>query len=168
METIEKIIEVNAPLSSVYNQWTQFESFPEFMEGVIEIKQLDDRRLHWKANIGGKVKEWDAEIIQQTPDSIIAWRTISGPAHEGTVTFRMRGPGRTEIMVRIEFQPQSMLESLAGTFGVVGRRIEGDLERFKEFIENRPSETGAWRGRIAGAQVDRPSEEPRSKRIRAS
>jgi len=165
METAEKIIEVNAPLNRVYNQWTQFESFPEFMEGVMEVKQLDDKRLHWKANIGGKAKEWDAEIVEQVPDSLIAWRSVSGPPHNGTVSFRMRGPNRTEIMVRIEFQPQSMLESLAGAFGVVGRRIEEDLQRFKEFIENRPAETGAWRGRISGANVDRATE-PRSKRLR--
>jgi uncharacterized membrane protein len=162
---VEKTIEVNAPLSSVYNQWTQFESFPEFMEGVLEVEQLDDKRLHWKANVGGKIKEWDAEIIQQIPDSMIAWRSISGPAHNGTVSFRTRGPSRTEIMVRIEFQPQSMLESLAGTFGMVGRRIEADLERFKDFIQARPVETGAWRGRIFGSQVEQPTE-PRSKRLR--
>jgi uncharacterized membrane protein len=165
METVEKIIEVNAPLSTVYNQWTQFESFPEFMDGVLEVEQLDDKRLHWKANVGGTIKEWDAEIIQQTPDSLIAWRSISGPDHTGTVSFRTRGPDRTEIMVRIEFRPQSMLESIAGTFGVVGRRVEADLERFKDFIQARPAETGAWRGRIFGSQVEQPTE-PRSKRLR--
>jgi len=165
METVEKIIEVNAPLTTVYNQWTQFESFPEFMEGIIEVTQLDEKRLHWKATVAGQVKEWDAEIIQQTPDSLIAWRSISGPKHNGTVSFRSRGPNRTEIMVRVEFQPESMLESLAGTFGVVGRRIEGDLERFKEFIQSQPAETGSWRGRIIGARVERPAE-PRSKRLR--
>jgi uncharacterized membrane protein len=165
METVEKIIEVNSPLSTVYNQWTQFESFPEFMDGVLEVQQLDDKRLHWKATVGGKVKEWDAEIIQQTPDSLIAWRSVSGPTHNGTVSFRTRGPSRTEIMVRVEFQPESMLESLAGTFGVVGRRIEADLEQFKDFIQNRPAETGSWRGRISGARVEQPAE-PRSKRLR--
>jgi uncharacterized membrane protein len=164
MEAAEKIIEVNAPLSKVYNQWTQFESFPQFMDGVVEVKQLDDKRLHWKANVGGKLKEWDAEIVQQVPDSLIAWRSVSGFPHSGTVCFRTRGPKRTEIMVRIEFQPQSMLESLAGTFGVAGRSIEDDLNRFKAFIENAPAETGAWRGRISGSEVDRPTE-PRSKRL---
>jgi uncharacterized membrane protein len=165
METVEKIIEVNAPLRTVYNQWTQFESFPEFMEGILEVKQLDDKRLHWKANVGGTIKEWDAEIIQQTPDSLIAWRSISGPTHSGTVSFRTRGPNRTEIMVRVEIQPQSVLESFAGKFGVIGRRIEGDLVRFKDFIQDQPAETGAWRGRISGAQVEPPTE-PRSKRLR--
>jgi uncharacterized membrane protein len=134
------------------------------MDGVLEVEQLDDQRLHWKATVGGKVKEWDAEIIQQTPDSLIAWRSVSGPTHNGTVSFRTRGPNRTEIMVRVEFQPQSMLESLAGTFGVVGRRIEADLERFKDFIQNRAAETGSWRGRIFGARVEQPTE-PRSKRL---
>jgi uncharacterized membrane protein len=165
MDVTEKTIEVNAPLSTVYNQWTQFESFPEFMEGVEEVRQLDDKHLHWKASISGAIKEWDAEIIQQTPDSLIAWRATSGPMHSGTVSFRSRGPNRTEIMVRIEYRPQSMLESIAGTFGVIGRRIEGDLQRFKEFIENQPAETGGWRGRIMGNAVEPPTE-PRSKRIR--
>jgi uncharacterized membrane protein len=167
MVTVEKTIEVNAPLSVVYNQWTQFETFPEFMEGIEEVRQLDDKRLHWKANISGTVKEWDAEITQQVPDSLIGWRTTSGPMHSGIVSFRSLGPSRTELRARIEFQPQSMLENLAGAFGVVGRRIEGDLQRFKQFIQNRSSETGGWRGRISGANVDEPTE-PRSKRIRQS
>jgi len=168
METVEKIVEVNAPLSRVYNQWTQFESFPEFMEGVEEVRQVNDKVLHWKANISGKIREWDAEIFQQIPDSLIAWRATSGPAHTGSVSFRSRGPNLTEVMVRIEFQPQSLLESLAGTFGVIGRRIEGDLERFKDFIQNRQEETGGWRGRIMGRAVERPADEPRSKRLRST
>lgn len=165
METIEKIIEVNAPLSTVYNQWTQFESFPEFMEGVVEVKQLDDKRLHWKANIGGSITEWDAEIIQQTPDSMIAWRSVSGPVHTGTVSFRTRGANRTEVMVRIEIRPQSMLESIAGSFGVVDRRVEADLKRFKDFVEDRTAENGTWRGRIMGERIEQQTE-PRSKRLR--
>jgi uncharacterized membrane protein len=165
MATVEKITEINAPLSAVYNQWTQFETFPEFMEGIEEVKQLDDKTLHWKANVSGTIKEWDAEIIQQVPDSLIAWRSISGPEHNGTVSFRPRGPGRTEVMVRIELQPQSILESIAGALGIVDRRVEGDLERFKEFIQNRPAETGGWRGRISGKGVDQPMV-PRSKRLR--
>jgi uncharacterized membrane protein len=155
METIEKAIEVDARLSAVYNQWTQFETFPEFMEGVEEVRQLNEKRLHWKANISGKIKEWEAEIYQQEPDSLIAWRTVSGPAHSGTVTFRSRGLNRTEIMVRIEYQPQSVVESLAGRLGIVGRRIEADLERFKQFLQNRPAETGAWRGRIHERVLER-------------
>lgn len=161
---VEKTIEVNAPLSAVYNQWTQFEDFPEFMDGVEEVQQLDDKRLRWKTRISGRTKEWEAEIFQQEPDSLIAWHSTTGPMHSGTVSFRTRGPNRTEIMVHIEYYPETMLESVAGSFGVVGRRIEGDLDRFKEFIQNRPAETGAWRGRIHGSTIDRPGE-PRSKRI---
>lgn len=151
---IEKTIEVNAPLNSVYNQWTRFEDFPEFMEGVEELQQLDDKRIRWKTKTAGQLKEWEVEIFKQEPDSLIAWRSMVGPMHAGTVSFRIRGPGRTEIMVRIEYYPQSMLESLAGSLGVVGRRIEDDLGRFKEFIQNRPAEPGGWRGPIHGDRVD--------------
>jgi len=153
MEIIEKAIEVNSPLSTVYNQWTQFEIFPEFMDSVEEVRQMDVKQLHWKVKISGKVKEWNAEIYQQEPDSLIAWQTISGPVQNGTVSFRTRGPSRTEVMVRIEYQPDNLVERLAGSLGILGRRIGEDLEQFKEFIENRPAETGAWRGRIRGADV---------------
>ncbi len=163
MDTVEKIIEVNAPLSVVYNQWTQFETFPEFMETVEEVQQLDSKRVHWKSKFSGKVKEWDAEIFQQEPDSLIAWRTTSGPVQTGTVSFRTRSPSRTEVAVRIEYQPETLVERLAGRFGIIGRRLKRDLEAFKEFIQNRPAETGGWRGRIHGRHIDQPTE-PRSKR----
>lgn len=155
---VERTIEVNAPLNNVYNQWTQFERFPEFMEGVEDVQQLDDKRIHWKTKTAGQIKEWEAEIFQQEPDSLIAWRSTVGPMHAGTVSFRTRGPGCTEIMVRIEYYPQSMLESLAGTLGVVGRQIESGLEQFKHFIQNRSMETGGWRGRIHAGMVDQPAE----------
>ena len=162
---VEKTIEVNASLNTVYNQWTQFEELPEFMEGVIEVQQLDEKRLRWKTKSSNEVKEGEVEIFQQEPDSLIAWRSTAGRMHAGTVSFRPRGPNRTEIMVHIEYAPQGMLESLAGGFGVVGLRIESDLAEFKEFIQNRPHETGAWRGRIHAEKVDQTTE-PRSKRIR--
>ncbi len=165
MDTVEKTIDVDAPVGEVYNQWTQFETFPQFMEGVIEVEQLDAKRLHWKANIGGSIKEWDAEVVEQVPQSLIRWRAVSGLAHAGTVTFRDKGANRTEVRVKIEYQPASVLESLAGPLGIVGRRVEGDLMRFKKFIENRPSNTGDWTERTGEANVET-SLEPRSKRIR--
>lgn len=154
---IEKTIEVNVPLSTVYNQCTQVEDFPEFMDDFLEVQQLDDKRIHWKTKTAGRIQEWEAEIFQQEPDSLIAWRSVVGPMHAGTVSFRPRGPNRSEIMVRVEYYPQGMLESLAGSFGVIGRRIEDDLERFKQFIQNRPEETGGWRGRIHAGIVDPPA-----------
>lgn len=152
MQTIEKSIEVDAPLNKVYNQWTQFEDFPKFMEGVEEVQQLDDKRLHWVAQIGGKRKEWDAEIFEQVPDETIAWRSSSGTRNSGVVTFSPVSTNRTEIRLRLNYEPEGVMENVGDRLGVVGRRIEGDLQRFKDFIQTRQDETGAWRGEIHGGQ----------------
>lgn len=157
METIEKTIEVDAPVSTVYNQWTQFEDFPKFMEGVEEVQQLDDRRLHWKADIGGKTKEWDAEIFEQIPDQRIAWRSTTGSKNTGMVNFEPLGANRTRIAVRMNYDPEGLVENVGDFLGVVGRRVQGDLERFKQFIQIRGRETGAWRGEIHGKQTQPPS-----------
>ena len=153
MESIEKTIEVDAPLSRVYNQWTQFEEFPQFMEGVKEVRQLDDKRLHWVAEIGGKRKEWDAEIFEQVPDQTIAWRSMSGAKNSGQVSFAPAGNNGTRVCLKLNYDPAGALESVADALGVVGRRVEGDLERFKKFIETRRQETGAWRGEIYKREV---------------
>jgi len=153
MEHIEKSVEVNAPLSAVYNQWTQFEDFPEFMEGVLEVRQLDDKRLRWKAKIAGKEKEWDAEIFEQTPDEIIAWRSTSGAMNTGRVTFQSLGPSNTRVSLRINYDPEGVLENMADAMGLVSARVQGDLNRFKAFLETRHTETGAWRGEIHGREV---------------
>ena len=156
METIEKDIEVEAPVSTVYNQWTQFEDFPKFMEGVEEVKQLDDRRLYWKAEVGGKEKEWDAEIFQQIPDHRIAWRSTSGVANSGMVNFEPLTSGKTRISLRLNYETEGFVESAGDFLGVVGRRVEGDLKRFKDFIQQRGRETGAWRGEIQGRETRAP------------
>lgn len=148
MERITKSIEVDCPLDRVYNQWTQFEEFPRFMEGVKEVKQLDDSRLHWVAEIAGKEKEWTAKIIEQVPDHRIAWKSESGEFTSGIVSFQAVGPNRTRVTLVIAYDPKGFIESAGDVIGVVSRRIENDLERFKEFIENRGQETGAWRGTI--------------------
>ena len=149
MAKIDKSIEVGVPLTTAYNQWTQFEEFPRFMEGVEYVKQLDDSHLHWKADIGGVEREWNAEITDQVPDEIIAWRSTDGPLHAGMVTFEALGPDRTNVMLGIEYEPEGMTEGVGSALGLVSARVEGDLERFKEFIEERGRETGAWRGEIA-------------------
>jgi uncharacterized membrane protein len=154
MEHIEKCIDVNAPLSTVYNQWTQFEEFPEFMEGVVEVRQLDDKRLHWKAKIAGKEKEWDAEIFEQTPDGCIAWRSTSGILNTGKVSFQSLGPNKTRLKLKINYDPEGVLENIGDALGVVGMRVQGDLERFKAYLETRHTETGAWRGEIHGRAVE--------------
>lgn len=148
MERIKKSIEVDRPLSRVYNQWTQFEEFPRFMEGVKEVRQLDDQRLHWRADIGGKEKEWTAKIVEQIPDNRIAWRSEAGEYTSGQVDFAKLGADRTRVALEISYDPKGFIENAGDAIGLVSRRIENDLERFKEFIENRAQETGAWRGTI--------------------
>jgi len=148
MSTIEKSIEVNVPVRTAYNQWTQFEEFPRFMAGVKEVKQLNDRQLHWKAEISGLEKEWDAEIIEQTPDQRIAWTSRGGFLNGGVVTFHRLSDARSMVMLQMWYDPQGFLENTGDALGVVSSRIQGDLERFKEFIEQRGQETGSWRGQV--------------------
>jgi uncharacterized membrane protein len=149
--TIEKSIDVDVPVRTAYNQWTQFEEFPKFMEGVTEVRQLDDKRLHWKAEIGGQEREWDAEIYEQVPDKRIAWGSILGKQNAGVVRFEPLGSNRTRIYLRIDYDPEGIMENAAQATGIVSARVEGDLERFKDFIEKRGVETGAWRGEIRSA-----------------
>lgn len=148
MERIQKSISVNCPLQSVYNQWTQFEEFPRFMEGVKHVTQLDDKRLLWQAEIGGKVKEWNARITEQIPDQRIAWKSEAGENTSGLVTFRADGPNRTRVNLELRYDPRGFAESFGDAVGVVSRRVENDLEHFKKFIENRSRETDGWRGTI--------------------
>jgi uncharacterized membrane protein len=148
MERIEKSIEVECPISTVYNQWTQFEEFPRFMKGVKKVTQLDDKRLHWEAEIDGKDKEWDARITDQVPDQLIAWQSEGGEYTSGTVSFTPVGANRTRVNLQLMYDPQGFVEKTGDALGVLSSRVEGDLERFKEFIENRGQETGAWRGSI--------------------
>ena len=148
MANIEQSIDVEVPVRTVYNQWTQFEEFPRFMEGVTRVTQLDDRRLRWQASIGGTDKEWTAEITEQIPDERVAWRSTSGAANAGVVTFHRLADAKTRIMLQLEYDPEGVIENVADAVGVVSGRVRGDLERFKEFIEERQRETGSWRGEI--------------------
>jgi uncharacterized membrane protein len=148
MAKIEKSIDVDVPIRTVYNQWTQFEDFPEFMEGVLEIKQLDDKRLLWRANVGGGEKTWEAEITEQVPDDRIAWRSRDGTPNAGVVTFHRLADTKTRLMLQLEYAPEGAVEQLGDWVGVVTHRVQGDLKRFKEHIESRGQETGAWRGEI--------------------
>jgi uncharacterized membrane protein len=148
METIEKSIEIDVPVRTAYNQWTQFEEFPRFMEGVESVKQLDDTRLHWVANIGGERKEWNARITEQIPDQRIAWRSEGGEFTSGVVSFQPLGPNKTRVMVRLNYEPKGATEKIGDMLGMVSRRVEGDLKRFKDFIESRGHETGSWRGTV--------------------
>jgi uncharacterized membrane protein len=156
MAKIEKSIEVNAPVRTVYNQWTQFEEFPRFMEGVREVRQLDNKRLYWRAEISGKEKEWNAEIADQVPDQHIAWHSTTGSRNAGRVSFQQLDNNRTRITLIMDYEPESAAENVGDLFGIVSGRVEGDLKRFKEFIESRGHETGAWRGEIRGGSEKRP------------
>ena len=148
MAKFEHSIDVHVPVRTAYNQWTQFEEFPHFMEGVHEVRQLDDRRLHWRAEIGGHEKEWDAEITEQIPDERVAWRATSGAPNAGVVTFHHLSADTTRVMLQIEYETDGMMENIGNAVGIASRRMEGDLERFRDFIEHRQQETGAWRGEI--------------------
>ena len=148
MSKIEKSIDVNVPVRTAYDQWTQFEEFPNFMEGVESVHQLDDRRLHWRAEIFGKMVEWTAEITEQIPDTKIAWRSTSGAPNAGAVAFFRLSDDRCRVTLLIDYEPQGVLETVGDWLGMLSRRVEGDLERFEKFIEERGVETGAWRGSI--------------------
>lgn len=154
MNTVEKSIVVDVPVRTAYNQWTQFEEFPQFMEGVEAVRQEGDSHTHWRANIAGKDVEWDADITEQTPDQRVSWRSTTGAHNAGTVSFQSRGDDRTNVTLRLEYEPEGFFETVGSALGLVDNRVEGDLERFKTFIESRGQETGAWRGEIHGSQVE--------------
>jgi uncharacterized membrane protein len=154
MARIEESFVVDVPVSTAYNQWTQFEEFPKFMEGVESVKQIDDTRLHWVAEIGGKREEWDAEIVEQQPDRKISWRVLDGYHSSGTVTFERLGDNQTRINVVMEHETEGLTETLGSALGMDSRRVKGDLERFKDLVERRGVESGAWRGEVrAGERV---------------
>ncbi len=153
MSKIEKSIDVNVPVRTAYNQWTQFEEFPRFMDGVESVQQSDDTRLHWVASIGGVHKEWDAEITQQEPDQRIAWHATSGARNAGAVDFHRIDDSETRITLTMDIEPEGVLENVGDAIGVPDRTVEGDLKRFKTFIESRGSESGAWRGKVAQQDV---------------
>jgi uncharacterized membrane protein len=148
MSTIEQSIELEVPVHTAYNQWTQFEEFPAFMDGVAEVRQLDERHLHWVAEFGGSRHEWDAEITEQRPDERVAWRNTDGKDNAGVVTFHKLDDSRSRVMVQLDFVPEGIKEKLGDAMGAPDRRVKADLERFKEMIETRGTETGAWRGEV--------------------
>ncbi len=148
MPTIEESIDVSVPVRTAYDQWTQFEQFPRFMEGVEEIRQLDDRHVHWVASIGGTRHEWDAEIVEQHPDERVAWRNVDGKENAGVVTFHRLGDGETRVMVQMDWVPEGIKEKIGDAIGASDRQVRGDLERFKELVEDRGAASGGWRGDV--------------------
>ena len=148
MSKVEESIEVKVPVRTAYNQWTQFEDFPKFMEGVESVQQIDDVTLRWKAEIAGADREWTAKINEQIPDERIAWTSVEGETNAGVVTFHRLDDETTKVMLQLEYDPEGLLENVGDKLGFVKMRVKGDLKRFKEFIEQRGVETGAWRGEV--------------------
>ena len=148
MSSITKSIEVNVPVRTAYDQWTQFESFPQFMEGVEQVQQVDDTHLHWHAKVGGNEEEWDAIVTEQIPDERVAWRSTDGKSNAGVVTFHRLGEDLTRVTVQMEWEPEGVTQKVGAAVGVDDRTVQGDLNRFKEFIESRSAPTGAWRGEV--------------------
>jgi uncharacterized membrane protein len=155
MPKVEDSIDVGVPVAQAYNQWTQFEEFPKFMEGIQSVQQLDDGHVKWVAEVRGETREWTTEITEQEPDEKIAWKTIGGEVkNDGRVTFEQVGEAQTRINVEMDVEGESRLENVAGDLlGVVKAQVRGDLERFKQLIESRGEETGAWRGKVEDGET---------------
>ena len=152
MAEITQSVDVDVDVRTAYNQWTQFEEFPYFMEGVERVEQLDDRNLRWDVEIAGVERSFDAVITEQTPDQRVAWTTRTGPEQSGVVTFHRLDDDQTRVTLQMTFDPEGIVEQVADKTGLVNMRTKGDLERFKEFVESRGTETGAWRGEIERPQ----------------
>ncbi|GIG41264.1 SRPBCC family protein [Cellulomonas phragmiteti] len=150
MATIDETVDVDVPVRTAYDQWTQFEDFPHFMSGVEEVKQISDTLTRWTTSIAGVEREFDAAVLEQQPDVVVAWASVDGTTHAGRVTFEPLGPGSTRVTTHIEWTPESLVEKVGAAVGADDRQVKKDLHRFKEFIEERRTETGAWRGTVHG------------------
>ena len=149
MAQVQESVDVNVPVRTAYNQWTQFESFPNFMDGVVSITQIDDTHNHWVTKIGGVTREFDTEITEQIPDERIAWKSVGGDTGQaGVVTFHRLNDDQTRVMIQIDWQPSDLVERAGAAVGVDDYRVKADAKRFKEFVESRGVETGAWRGSV--------------------
>ncbi|HWH14701.1 MAG TPA: SRPBCC family protein [Miltoncostaeaceae bacterium] len=156
MTRIEETVEVGVPVRTAYNQWTQFEEFPRFMEGVEEVRQLDDAHLNWRVQIGGRTHEYRAQITEQVPDRIIAWKATDGYDAAGSVRFAPDGPDRTKVTVVLAYEPEGAAEKVGSWLGFASRRVQNDLERFRDMIESRGAASGAWRGELVGGRPGGP------------
>ncbi|MET8246346.1 SRPBCC family protein [Streptomyces sp. NPDC005202] len=149
MSKVKETVEVDVPVHTAYNQWTQFQEFPNFMEGVEEVRQLDDRHNHWTTKVGGVRREFDTEIVDQLPDERITWRTTTGDVRQkGMVSFQRLDDTHTRVELVMDVEPRGVTERAADMLGTIDRRVKGDMRRFKQYVEDRGNESGAWRGRI--------------------
>jgi len=154
MATVNQSVDVDVPVSAAYNQWTQFESFPQFMKGVEAVEQIDETALHFSTNVGGVKRDYNAQILEQVPDSLLSWASIDGPRNAGTVRFEPLAADRTRVSVEIEWEPEGFAEKAGSMVGIDDLRVSADLDKFKDFIEARGQETGAWRGTVTAGDVD--------------
>jgi uncharacterized membrane protein len=155
MSSVQESVDVAVPVSVAYNQWTQFESFPQFMEGVESITQLDDTRNHWVTKVGGVTREFDTKITEQHPDERVAWTSVEGEVHHaGVVTFHRLSEDSTRVTIQIDWEPEGLVEKAGSALQIDDRQVKADAKRFKEFMEKRGSETGAWRGDIPAGGAD--------------
>jgi uncharacterized membrane protein len=154
MTNVIQSIDVKVPVGTAYNQWTQFEDFPRFMDGVQAVTQVDDTHLRWVAEVAGQEETWDAEITEQHPDERVAWTSTSGARNAGVVTFHRIDDETTRVTLQLDAEPEGVVENVGASLGFLDRRVKGDLERFREFIERRGAETGAWRGDVAAPDQD--------------
>jgi uncharacterized membrane protein len=152
MGAVTESVDVAVPVTTAYNQWTQFEEFPHFMEGVTTVRQISDTLIHWETEIGGVKRQFDAQITEQLPDERVAWKSTEGVRQAGVVTFHRLDETHSRVTAQMEFEPEGVAEQTADKLGMLSRRIKGDLKRFKKFIEDRRSETGAWRGEVKRPQ----------------
>lgn len=148
MTSIVKYVDVNVPIRTAYDQWTQFESFPQFMDGVQDVDQIDDTHLHWVVDVNGQTTEWDAVVTEQIPDERIAWKSTTGEPNAGVVTFHRLGPDETRVTLQIDWEPQGAVQQAGALLGFDDRQVQQDLDNFKQFIESRGAPTGAWRGNV--------------------
>ncbi|QDO89543.1 SRPBCC family protein [Ornithinimicrobium ciconiae] len=149
MSQVTESVDVNVPIRTAYDQWTQFETFPQFMEGVESVTQISDTRNHWTVEVGGQTREFDTEISEQSPEERIAWTTVGGDVKQaGVVTFHKLDENTTRVTIQMDWDPEGLVEKAGAAVGVDDRRVKGDAKRFKEFIESRGTETGAWRGDV--------------------
>lgn len=154
MHTVTKAVEVEVPVSVAYNQWTQFESFPQFMRGVEDVRQIDDATLHFSTKVAGVKREYDARITEQVPDTVISWESLEQPRNAGSVHFDSLGPDRSGVRVILEWEPETLTEKAGAALSADEMQVAADLDKFKDFIEDRQRETGAWRGTVGGADVE--------------
>jgi uncharacterized membrane protein len=149
MSSVTKSVDVAVPVRTAYDQWTQFEEFPRFMKGVREVRQISDTMTHWVVEVGTATREFDAEITEQHPDERVAWRSVDGPRHAGVITFHRLEANRTRVTAQMDLDPDGFFETVGDKLGVVDRRVQDDLDQFREFTEQRGVETGSWRGDVA-------------------